>query len=115
MTDSTKIQSPKQSHLQPNLSQTDKMTGYFTWSPICSYYVMILTWIKLNFKFLFKKSGILVGTLYSILGFIATWNSLENIFSHDTRTWCKIAISSIILIGIFIISFQQLSMRIRKR
>lgn len=105
MTDSTKIQSPKQSHLQPNLSQTDKMTGYFTWPPICSYYVMTLTWIKLNFKFLFKKSGILVGTLYSILGFIATWCSLENIFSPDTTTWCKIAISSSILLGIFILSF----------
>lgn len=66
---------------------------------------MRLTWIKLNFKFLLKRSGTLVGILYSILGFIATWCPLENILSPDTTIWCKLTFSSLILLATLLISF----------
>lgn len=66
---------------------------------------MKLTWIKLNFKFLLKRSGTFVGILYSILGFIATWCSLENILPANTAIWCKISISVLILFATLLISF----------
>lgn len=66
---------------------------------------MRLTWIKLNFKFLLKRSGTLVGILYSILGFIATWCPLENMLSSDTTVWCKLTFSSLILLATLLISF----------
>lgn len=66
---------------------------------------MKLAWIKLNFKFLLKKSGTFVGILYSVLGFIATWCSLENILPLNTTTWYKIAISTLILLAIALTSF----------
>lgn len=66
---------------------------------------MKLTWIKLNFKFLLKRSGTLVGILYSILGFIATWCSLENILSPSTTIWYKLMISILILFVTLLVSF----------
>ena len=66
---------------------------------------MKLTWIKLNFKFLLKRSGTLVGILYSILGFIATWCSLENILSSSTAIWRKLTISCLILFVTLLVSF----------
>ena len=66
---------------------------------------MKLTWLKLNFKFLLKRSGTLVGILYSILGFIATWCSLENILSPSTTIWYKLMISILILFVTLLVSF----------
>ena len=66
---------------------------------------MILKWIILNLKFLLKKSGFLICTLYSILGFIATWCSFEGIFPANATLVYKISISIIILFCAFLLAF----------
>lgn len=66
---------------------------------------MIFKWIKLNSSFLFRKSWNFTSILYSTLGFLAIWCSLESIFPHDASILYKICSSILIFVVIYILLF----------
>ena len=66
---------------------------------------MIFKWIKLNSSFLFRKSWNFTSILYSTLGFLAIWCSLESIFPHDASILYKICSSILIFVIIYILLF----------
>lgn len=58
---------------------------------------------KLNLKYIFKKSLSWTGAIYAILGFIAVFVSLEELFSlvGISGFWCKLLASVLLLLLVF--------------
>lgn len=66
---------------------------------------MMLKWINLNGTFLLKKSWNLTSVVYSALGFLAVWCSLEGLLPNNISIWRKISFSILIFIIIYILFF----------
>lgn len=66
---------------------------------------MKLKWVRLNSRFLLKRSWYFTSIIYSVIGIIAVWCSLDGVFSVVTPIWCKLLFSILIFLTIYILTF----------
>lgn len=71
------------------------------------WFLQIWRRFKLNFGIIIRMSCTWTGAVYAVLGFLATFSSLESVFEQFgiTTFWCKLLVSAGILTGVFLICF----------
>lgn len=71
------------------------------------WFLQIWRRFKLNFGIIIRMSCTWTGAVYAVLGFLATFSSLESVFEQFgiTTFWCKLLVSVGILAGVFLICF----------